>query len=80
MKIFYDLNGSLYVNITNQCPCACTFCIRKIRIPSAETTVFGSIMSRASRKSKKRLTRWIIRNITKRFSAGTVSRCRARLT
>lgn len=29
MKIFYDLNGSLYVNITNQCPCACTFCIRK---------------------------------------------------
>lgn len=29
MKIFYDLNGSLYANITNQCPCACTFCIRK---------------------------------------------------
>ncbi|MGN0655912.1 MAG: radical SAM protein, partial [Ruminiclostridium sp.] len=29
MKIFYDLNGSLYVNITNRCPCACTFCIRK---------------------------------------------------
>ncbi|MCM1417198.1 MAG: TIGR04100 family radical SAM protein [Bacteroides sp.] len=29
MKIFYDLNGALYANITNQCPCACTFCIRK---------------------------------------------------
>lgn len=29
MKIFYDLNGSLYANITNKCPCACTFCIRK---------------------------------------------------
>lgn len=29
MKIFYDLNGTLYVNITNKCPCACTFCIRK---------------------------------------------------
>lgn len=29
MKIFYDLNGSLYVNITNRCPCACSFCIRK---------------------------------------------------
>ncbi len=29
MKIFYDLNGSLYANITNRCPCACTFCIRK---------------------------------------------------
>lgn len=29
MKIFYDLNGALYANITNKCPCACTFCIRK---------------------------------------------------
>lgn len=29
MKIFYDLNGSLYANITNKCPCACTFCIRQ---------------------------------------------------
>lgn len=29
MKIFYDLNGTLYANITNKCPCACTFCIRK---------------------------------------------------
>lgn len=28
MKIFYDLNGSLYANITNKCPCACTFCLR----------------------------------------------------
>ncbi len=28
MKIFYDLNGSLYANITNECPCACRFCIR----------------------------------------------------
>ncbi len=29
MKIFYDLNGFLYANITNKCPCACTFCIRQ---------------------------------------------------
>ena len=28
MKIFYDLNGSLYANITNKCPCNCSFCIR----------------------------------------------------
>ena len=31
MKIFYDLNGSLYANITNKCDCACTFCIRQDR-------------------------------------------------
>ena len=29
MKIFYDLNGALYANITNKCPCACRFCLRK---------------------------------------------------
>ena len=26
--VFYDYGGSLYVNMTNCCPCRCTFCIR----------------------------------------------------
>lgn len=29
MTILYDYKESLYINITNQCPCACVFCIRK---------------------------------------------------
>lgn len=29
MTIFYEFDGKLYANITNKCPCACTFCIRK---------------------------------------------------
>lgn len=29
MTILYDYKERLYVNITNQCPCACVFCIRK---------------------------------------------------
>lgn len=29
MNITYVLDGALYLNITNKCPCACTFCIRK---------------------------------------------------
>ncbi len=29
MTIFYKFDGKLYANITNQCPCACKFCIRK---------------------------------------------------
>ncbi len=28
MTIFYELYGALYINITNKCPCSCTFCIR----------------------------------------------------
>lgn len=29
MTIFYEFDGKLYANITNRCPCSCTFCIRK---------------------------------------------------
>jgi radical SAM enzyme (TIGR04100 family) len=28
MTITYEGRNSLYVNITNRCPCACTFCLR----------------------------------------------------
>lgn len=29
MNILYVIDNILYVNITNKCPCNCTFCIRK---------------------------------------------------
>lgn len=28
MNIFYEFDGKLYINITNACPCDCSFCIR----------------------------------------------------
>jgi radical SAM enzyme (TIGR04100 family) len=28
MTILYPVKGNLYVNLTNRCPCSCTFCIR----------------------------------------------------
>jgi len=28
MTILYEVGDNLYVNVTNKCPCACTFCIR----------------------------------------------------
>lgn len=28
MTLTYEAGGNLYVNVTNRCPCACTFCIR----------------------------------------------------
>lgn len=27
-EILYTYGGQLYVNLTNRCPCACTFCVR----------------------------------------------------
>lgn len=29
MTIVYRFQDSLYVNVTNKCPCACVFCVRK---------------------------------------------------
>lgn len=29
MTILYEIEDSLYINLTNKCPCACTFCIRE---------------------------------------------------
>ena len=31
MTILYELYHNLYVNLTNRCPCACTFCLRQTR-------------------------------------------------
>lgn len=29
MEILYKVHNNLYVNLTNKCPCACTFCLRQ---------------------------------------------------
>lgn len=29
MEIVYKVHDNLYVNLTNRCPCACTFCLRQ---------------------------------------------------
>lgn len=31
MTILYKVYDNLYVNLTNKCPCACTFCLRQTR-------------------------------------------------
>lgn len=31
MTILYEYHSNLYINLTNRCPCACTFCLRQTR-------------------------------------------------
>lgn len=31
MVILYEVHENLYVNMTNRCPCACTFCLRQTK-------------------------------------------------
>ena len=38
MEILYKVHNGLYVNLTNRCPCACTFCLRQTREAVGEST------------------------------------------
>ena len=31
MTILYKVHNNIYVNLTNKCPCACTFCLRQTK-------------------------------------------------
>lgn len=37
MTIVYQVHNGLYVNLTNRCPCACTFCLRQTRDTMGES-------------------------------------------
>lgn len=37
MTILYKVHQNLYVNLTNKCPCACTFCLRQTRDTMGES-------------------------------------------
>ena len=50
MTITYRSNKALYVNLTNRCPCACTFCIR-----NNDLGVFGSDSLWLEREPTERL-------------------------
>lgn len=39
MTVLYEAYGNLYVNLTNKCPCACTFCLRQTRDHMEESDV-----------------------------------------
>ena len=36
MTILYKVHHNLYVNLTNRCPCACTFCLRQTKDSMAD--------------------------------------------
>ena len=54
--IVYPVHNGLYVNLTNRCSCACTFCIRQTadgvaRTAKAARTTCGSTTSPPSKRS-----------------------------
>ena len=67
--IVYCYNHEVYFNLTNKCPCNCTFCIRNNgdSVGSAKTLWF-------EKESTRPLMRLIFPVTRKLFSAGTGSR------
>lgn len=39
MTILYEVHNNIYVNLTNKCPCSCTFCLRQTRDHMEESGV-----------------------------------------
>lgn len=39
MTIVYDVHNGLYINLTNRCPCACTFYLRQTIAEACVKTV-----------------------------------------
>ncbi len=37
MEILYKVHNNLYINLTNKCPCACTFCLRQTKSTVGES-------------------------------------------
>ena len=66
--IVYCYNHEVYFNLTNKCPCNCTFCIRNNgdSVGSAKTLWF-------EKEPTRQLMRLIFPVIKKLFSAGTES-------
>ena len=85
--IIYRYKNQVYFNITNKCPCRCTFCIRNTeddadarsasgiqRMPSVRRPISGLIMNRNWKKFIKPLMSLISQIVMKWFSVDTESR------
>ena len=55
MEILYKVHNNLYVNLTNKCPYACTFCLRQTmdRIGESDRLMAGK--RAVCGRSKKRI-------------------------
>ena len=57
MVILYEVYENLYVNMTNKCPCACTFCLRQTM----------DEMNHSGRRKGSKIC-WKLRHMSKRHS------------
>lgn len=74
--IVYTFEGSVYLNITNSCPCKCKFCIRNNSdsVGDADTLWFSG-HNPSFDEIKKAIDEYDLPAITARlYSAATVSR------
>ena len=74
MTITYEVGGNLYLNITNRCPCACTFCIRTLCDGAYGSDPLWLEHEPSQRRSSPHWSSVISPSIGKWFSAALASR------
>lgn len=58
MTILYKVHNNLYVNMTNKCPCACTFCLRQTRETMEDSDSLWLEREPSVEEVKKEFSKW----------------------
>ena len=75
MTIFYEVHDNIYVNLTNKCPCACTFCLRQTRDHMENSHVLW-LEHAPSFEEVQEAMKAVFQNIKKWYSADSANRPR----
>jgi radical SAM enzyme (TIGR04100 family) len=58
MEILYKVHNNLYVNLTNKCSCACTFCLRQNRDTVGESNSLWLEREPTAEEVKSEFSKW----------------------
>ncbi|MDD6796563.1 MAG: TIGR04100 family radical SAM protein [Clostridiaceae bacterium] len=58
MELLYKVHNGLYVNLTNKCPCACTFCLRSTMNHVGEATNLWLEREPSAEEVIKEFSKW----------------------
>ena len=74
MVILYEVHDNLYVNMTNKCPCACTFCLRQTRDEMNHSGSLWLEREPSVEEVKNEFSKFDMNKYKRLFSAVSVSR------
>lgn len=70
MEIFYEVHEGLYVNLTNKCPCACTFCLRQTMDKIGNSSVLWLDHDAGAQEALEAMKKWDLSKYTELVFCG----------